>query len=62
MDGGAWQATIHKVARVGHDLVTKDREKYSPVRLILRRQPWLEVVGTEKSLWDKTCEVILNNK
>ena len=23
MDRGAWQATVHGVARVGHDLVTK---------------------------------------
>ena len=23
MDGGAWQVTVHSVARVGHDLVTK---------------------------------------
>ena len=23
MDNGAWQATVHGVARVGHDLVTK---------------------------------------
>ena len=27
MDRGAWQATIHGVARVGHDLATKEREK-----------------------------------
>ena len=23
MDGGAWQATVHWVVRVGHDIVTK---------------------------------------
>ena len=23
MDRGAWQATVHKVTRVGHDLATK---------------------------------------
>ena len=23
MDGGAWQATVHGVTRVGHDIVTK---------------------------------------
>ena len=23
MDGGAWQATVHGVARVGHDLATE---------------------------------------
>ena len=26
MDRGAWQATVHGVARVGHNLVTKERE------------------------------------
>ena len=26
MDRGAWQATVHGVTRVGHDLVTKERE------------------------------------
>ena len=23
MDRGAWQATVHEIARVGHDLMTK---------------------------------------
>ena len=23
MDGGAWRATVHRVARVGHDLATR---------------------------------------
>ena len=23
MDGGAWQATVHGVTRIGHDLATK---------------------------------------
>ena len=27
MDRGAWQATVHGVARVGHDLVTKPLPK-----------------------------------
>ena len=26
MDRGGWQATVHGVARVGHNLVTKERE------------------------------------
>ena len=25
MGGGAWRATVHGVARVGHDLVTKEK-------------------------------------
>ena len=27
MDKGAWQATLHEVATVGHDLATKQRER-----------------------------------
>ena len=30
MDKGAWQATIHGVARVRHDLATKPLEKDYP--------------------------------
>ena len=29
MDRGAWQATVHGVARVGHDLATKPPPKFS---------------------------------
>ena len=28
MDRGAWQATVHGVARVRHDLMTREREKF----------------------------------
>ena len=27
MDRGAWQATVHGVARVRHDLMTRERER-----------------------------------
>ena len=27
MDRGAWQATVHGVTRVGHELATKERER-----------------------------------
>ena len=27
MDRGVWQATVHGVTRVGHDIVTKERER-----------------------------------
>ena len=30
MDRGAWQATVHGVARVGHDLVTKSPPPVAP--------------------------------
>ena len=26
MDRGAWQATVHGVTSIGHDLATKERE------------------------------------
>ena len=29
MDGGAWQATVHGVARVGYDLATKPPRRHS---------------------------------
>ena len=31
MDRGAWQATVHGVIRVGHDLVTKAAAAAPPV-------------------------------
>ena len=30
MDRGTWQATVHGVARVGHDLATRERERILP--------------------------------
>ena len=30
MDRGAWQATVHGVARVRHDLATNERERPTP--------------------------------
>ena len=30
MDRGAWQATVHGVARVRHDLATSERESERP--------------------------------
>ena len=29
MDRGAWQTTVHGVARVGHDLVTKPHSSFT---------------------------------
>ena len=31
MDRGAWQATVHGVTRVGHNLATKERERLSQI-------------------------------
>ena len=46
MDRGAWQATLHGVTRVGHDLATEHARKY-----------WIEMTGHSvemgsASLWD----------
>ena len=46
MDRGAWQATVHGVARVGHNLATKPPAKN----------------GTERWLKDKMTLCISNNK
>ena len=41
MDGGAWQATVHRVSRVGHDLMTTTtitlmyKERYSDLENLL---------------------------
>ena len=35
MDRGAWRATVHGVARAGHDLTTKQQNKN-----VLSRQHW----------------------
>ena len=32
MDGGAWQATVHGVTKVKHDLVTKQQQILSALR------------------------------
>ena len=29
IDRGAWQATVHRVSRIGYDLATKERERES---------------------------------
>ena len=34
MDRGAWQAAVHRVARVGQDLVTKEGESLKSYILI----------------------------
>ena len=35
MDGGAWQATVHGVARVGHNLVTKPPPHIVKVKVLI---------------------------
>ena len=36
MDRGAWQATVHRITRVGHDLVTKP-----PLMLLTDSASWI---------------------
>ena len=40
MDRGAWQATVHGVAKVGHDLVTKPLPPLVFPVVIYRRESW----------------------
>ena len=35
MDRGAWQAIVHGVTRVGHDLVTKERHREREIPMIM---------------------------
>ena len=45
MDGGAWWATVHGVARIGHNLVIKPQGK--------RHSESVEVWKKTKELWKK---------
>ena len=49
MDRGAWQATVHGVSRVGHDLVTKQQ---SSLRVNKEKIPE-EYPGVSYRLWQK---------
>ena len=49
MDRGAWQATVHGVSRVGHDLVTKQQ---SSLRVNKEKIPE-EYPAVSYRLWQK---------
>ena len=49
MDRGAWQATVHGVARVGHNLVAKERERELYINLQIPSL-WT-VTGSYSSSW-----------
>ena len=34
MDSGTWQATVHRVTRVGHDLETRERERLTSAKIL----------------------------
>ena len=44
MDRGAWQATVHGVTRLGHNLVAKEREREN-CTLIYRSPPYGQLLG-----------------
>ena len=47
MDRGAWQATVHGVARVGHDLATKPQ----PPELINQQGNFCQEAVVQQSKW-----------
>ena len=56
MDRGAWQATVHGVARVRHDLVTKHKRQIKgfPIgsvenNLSAMQETWVQSLGWEDS-------------
>ena len=48
MDSGAWQATVHGVARVGHNLATKP----PPPLNVYERITIIEGTGSQKVCWN----------
>ena len=47
MDRGAWQATVHGVTRVGHDLATKEREKVTQFEHLMKPEFRSRCVGVQ---------------
>ena len=45
MDRGAWWAIVHGVARVGHDLATKERERETEMHEDPLEHERLSIVG-----------------
>ena len=56
MDRGAWQATVHGVARVGHDLGTKSPPPPPPS--IGNNKTWFRKMKEVNNLSDLTCSNI----
>ena len=57
MDRGGWRATVHGIARVGHDLATKP----PPPQTMPEAQPVSEFTNLNKSanlLLQQTCEIV----
>ena len=50
MDGGAWQATVHGVARVGHNLVTKLPHHRSAGDIAAMQMLYPAVLGSQVTL------------
>ena len=51
MDRGAWWATVHGVARVGHNLATKPPPDYKPSTITQRKFPLLFLIYRWRN-WD----------
>ena len=47
MDRGAWQAIVHGVTRVGHDLATKEREKVTQFEHLMKPKFRPRCVGVQ---------------
>ena len=44
MDGGAWRATVHGAARVGHDLPTKAPPLHAPKFCFMCKSNWMAII------------------
>ena len=55
MDRGAWQATVHGVARVEHDLVTKPPPA-SLVAQLVKNPPAMQETGVRFLGWEDSLE------
>ena len=59
MDGGAWQATVHGVTRIGHDLATKPPPLFT---LASPQKKYLGIYLTKyvQDLYDEKYKTLMN--
>ena len=43
MDRGAWLATVHRIARVRHDLALSFFKEFELVRRVLKERAWIDI-------------------
>ena len=55
MERGAWRATVHGIARVGHDLVTKplNQDNLSSLQVPMKKTVDCKKERKEKRIWKK---------